>query len=68
MKELEGELMPDEHMCKWCKKHDNCLERKRVEEEGDIVVDCAGFDEIATNHHTYNIKQDIPFKQELKCY
>jgi len=39
-------IMPDEHMCKWCKRYDTCLERKRVEKEGDIVIDCELFEEI----------------------
>jgi len=47
MKELEGELMPDECLCQRCKKHDNCMERKRVEEEEhDIVVLCRDFEEV----------------------
>jgi len=42
----ECELMPDECLCQWCKKRDGCLERKRVEKGGDVVVDCLDFEEV----------------------
>ena len=37
--------MADEHMCQWCKKYSNCQERKEVEQDGEIAIDCEVFEE-----------------------
>jgi hypothetical protein len=38
--------MPDEHICRFCEKFSTCLERKKVEDGGDIIIECAIFEEI----------------------
>jgi hypothetical protein len=38
--------LPDEHIYQWCKRYKDCAERKRVEAEGDIVIECECFEEV----------------------